>query len=132
VTIVNQLGTVLAAACEHASERGWTRRERRGVTVFAPAFTVRRLVEDGFAGLVRFSKDHPRVLARIIEVLREVSSRQPEGEARLAILEVAGWVEHVTAHADLAPHERRLLALRLADFHGLRSRGPAERPHAMH
>lgn len=132
VTIVNQLGTVLAAACERASGPAWARHELRGATVFAPAFTVRRLVEDAFAGLVRFSGEHPRVLARIVEVLRDVSARQPDGEAREAILEVAGWVEHVTSRAELAPHERRLVELRLAQFRGLRSRGPAERPHAMH
>jgi uncharacterized membrane protein len=132
VTIVNQLGTVLASACERASEPGWTRRELGGIVVFAPAFTVRRLVEDGFAGLVRFSADHPRVLARIVEVLRDVAARQPDGEARDAILEVAGWVEHVVGHAALAPHERRLVELRLAQFRRLRTRGPAERPHAMH
>jgi uncharacterized membrane protein len=100
--------------------------------VFAPALAVQRLVEDAFAGLVRFSADHPRVLARIAEVLGEVAARQPDGDARHAVLEVADWVEHAAAKGALAPHEHRLVERRLAQLRAPRPRAPAERPHAMH
>lgn len=133
ITVVNQLGAVLAAACRHASDAaGWTRQPVGRALVLAPSLTVRRLVEDAFAGLVRFSADHPRVLARIVEVLADVAARQPDGDARDALLEVASWVEHAAARGELATHERRLLGKRLAQLRAPRVRGPAERPHAMH
>jgi uncharacterized membrane protein len=133
VTVVNQLGAVLSAACARPREAdGWRRHELDGVIVFAPALTVRRLVEDAFAGLVRFSADHPRVLARIVEILGEVAAREPDGERREAILEAVGWIEHFASRADLAPHEHRLLAARLAQLRTPRIRAPADRPHAMH
>jgi uncharacterized membrane protein len=133
VTIVNHLGTVLAAATgDPPDPGGWRRHDLDGVVVLAPSFTVRRLVEDAFAGLVRFSRDHPRVLARIVEVLADVAARQPDGDDRDAVLEVGRWVEHAAARAELAPHEQRLVALRLAELRAPRVRAPAERPHAMH
>jgi uncharacterized membrane protein len=133
VTIVNHLATVLAATCRHPGDAGgWRRHDLHGVVVIAPSFTVRRVVEDGFAGLVRFSADHPRVLARIAEVLADVAARQPDGDGRDALLDVASWVEHAASRGDLAPHERRLLASRLGQLRAPRVRGPAERPHAMH
>lgn len=131
VAIVNQLGSLLGAACE-ARQGPWRRRSIAGVTVFTPALTVRRLIEDGFAGLIRFSADHPRVLARIAEVLGHVAAPQPPGERRDAILAAAPWIEHAISRADLAPHEHRLLALRLAQLLAPRTRGPADRPHELH
>ncbi len=133
VTIVNQLGAVLAAACRHPGDAwGWTSHHLGGAVVFAPSFTVRRLVEDAFAGLVRFSAGHPRVLARIVEVVADVAARQPDGDALDALLDVASWVEHAASRGELAPHEQRLLGKRLAQLRSPRVRGPAERPHAMH
>jgi hypothetical protein len=102
------------------------------VTVFTPALTVRRLVEDGFAGLIRFSAHHPRVLARIVEVLGDVAARQPRSERRNAILGTVPWVENAMSKADLAPHEHRLVGLRLAQLRTPHPRGPAERPHELH
>jgi hypothetical protein len=72
------------------------------------------------------------VLARIVEVLADVAARQPDGDDRDAILEAGRWVEDAAARAELAPHEQRLVALRLAELRGPRVRAPAERPHAMH
>lgn len=133
VTVVNQLGAVLAAACRHpGNAAGWMLRQSGRAVVLARTLTVRRLVEDGFAGIVRFSSGHPRLLARIVEVLAEVAARQPDDEAREALLEVARWVEHAASRDELAPHEHELLATRLAELRAPRVRGPAERPHAMH
>lgn len=133
VTVVNQLGAVLSEACGHPPDpAGWRLHHLDGVTVLVPSLTVRRLVEDAFAGLVRFSADHPRVLARMVELLGDVASRQPPGDRRDAILEVAGWVEHAASQGTLAPHERRLLEVRLAELRAPRTRAPADRPHAMH
>jgi uncharacterized membrane protein len=133
VAIVNQLGAVLEAACRHPGDAGgWTLHRADGAVVIAPSFTVRRLVEDGFAGLVRFSADHPRVLARIVEVLADIAASQPDGDARDALVDVACWVEHAASRGELAPHEHRLLGMRLAQLRAPRIRGSAERPHAMH
>jgi uncharacterized membrane protein len=132
VTMVNQLGTVLAGACAAPwhEGNGWNRRDVDGATLFTPALTVRRIVEDAFAGLIRSSSTHPRVLARILEVIDHVSTRA-EGQARDVLIEAAGWVEHTATGAALAPHERGLVETRLAH---LRRQGvrPGERPHAMH
>ncbi len=133
VTIVNHLAAVLVAACRNAPDAGaWRRHDLDGVVVIAPTVTLRRLVEDAFAGLVRFSADHPRVLARIVEVVADVAAHQSDGDGRDALLEVADWVEHAASRGELAPHERRLLGSRLAQLRSPRVRGPAERPHAMH
>lgn len=133
VTIVNLLGTVLAAICEAPPDAsGWRRHEIRGVVVIAPSFTVRRIIEDGFAGLTRFSSDHPRVLARILEVLADVAARQPDGADRDAMLEVGDWVQQAADRGELARHERRLIEMRLAQLRAPHVRAPAEQPHAMH
>jgi uncharacterized membrane protein len=133
ITIVNHLAAVLAAACRYAPDAGaWRRHDLDGVVVIAPTVTVRRLVEDAFAGLVRFSANHPRVLARIVEVVADVAAHRPDGDGRDALLEVASWVEHAASRGELAPHERRLVGSRLAQLRAPRVRGPAERPHAMH
>jgi uncharacterized membrane protein len=133
VTIVNQLGSVLAVACEHFSAASrWTRHQFHGVTIVAPALTVRRLVEDAFAGLIRFSAEHPRVLARIVEVFGELAARQPEGDARAAIEEALSWVQDQLGNSGLGDHERRLIGVRLAFFRRSDSRDDASRPHAMH
>jgi uncharacterized membrane protein len=133
VTIANQLGAVVAAACAHALEGdGWRRHDLDGVTVLARAFTLRRLVEDAFAGLVRFSADHPRVLARVAEILADIAARQPDGDTREALVDAGSWVEHAASRAELAPHERRLLESRLAQLRAPRVRAADDRPHAMH
>jgi uncharacterized membrane protein len=132
VTMVNQLGTVIAAACATGrwEGNGWTRHRAGHATLFTPTLTVRRMVEDAFAGLVRCSTEHPRVLARVVEVLGDVASRTGHGAARDALLEAARWVEHVVAGAGLAPHERRLVESRLAQVGGTGVQ--PDRPHAMH
>jgi uncharacterized membrane protein len=133
VTIANQLGAVVEAGCAHALEAdGWRRYDLDGVTVLARAFTVRRLVEDAFAGLVRFSADHPRVLARVAEILAEIAARQPDGDARDALVDAGEWVEHAASRAELASHERRLLESRLAQLRAPRVRAADDRPHALH
>jgi uncharacterized membrane protein len=133
VTMVNQLGTVIAAACANGSSdgNGWTRHRSGNATIFTRALTVRRMVEDAFAGLIRCSTQHPRMLARIVEVLGEVASRTGQGVARDSLLEAAGWVEHVVHGAALAPHERRLIERRLERF-GAPVTVEPDRPHAIH
>lgn len=132
VTMVNQLGTVLAAACAAPwrEGNGWERRDIDGATLFTPGLTVRRIVEDGFAGLIRSASTHPRVLARILEVLDHLSTLVDD-RARDALDEAAEWVEYTSKVAALAPHERRLVEKRLTH---LRRQGspPEDRPHAMH
>lgn len=134
VTVVNQLGTVMAAACETPARDGdgWSRHDLDGATVFTPALTVRRIVEDAFAGLVRAAADHPRVLARIVEVIGHLSRRAPPGDARDALVEAGAWVEDTATRARLAPHERRLVETRLAQLRGGSDHATADRPHAMH
>jgi uncharacterized membrane protein len=132
VTAVNQLGAVLAAAGREGEGSRWRRYPLDGRTVFLPGLTLRRMVEDGFGGLIRFSAEHPRVLARIAEVFGELSSRMPPCDGRDALLEAAGWVERVARDAELAPHERRLVAKRLEALRTEGERSGANRPHPMH
>jgi uncharacterized membrane protein len=132
VTAVNQLGAVLAAATRGGEGARWLRYPLDGRTVFLPGLTIRRMVEDGFGGLIRFSAEHPRVLARIVEVLGELASRMPPCDGRDALLEAAGWVERVAQWAELAPHERRLVATRLEALRTDEVRERIDGPHAMH
>jgi uncharacterized membrane protein len=134
ITVVNQLGTVLAAACEAPTGDGlgWSRHQIGAAMLFTPALTVRRIVEDAFAGLVRSASDHPRVLARIVEVLGHVSRSAAHGDAREALLEGAGWVEHTATGAALAPHERHLVDTRLAQLRAAPPRTAGDQPHAIH
>lgn len=132
VTAVNQLGAVLAAATRIGERAGWVRWESHGRSVFAPGLTFRRMVEDGFSGLIRFSGDHPRVLARIVEVVGQLIPRMPPCDGRAALLEAAGWVERSVQHAEFAPHERRLVTVRLEALRAGQDEPSVEGPHAMH
>jgi uncharacterized membrane protein len=132
VMMVNDLGAVLAAACEHLRDGGpWRRLELGRVVIFAPSLEVRRVVEDGFAGIVRFAADHPRVLARVAEVLAEAGDRDPDADARDALVEAASWIEHAASTGGLAEHELALVMLRVARLRAPRDHG-AGRPHAIH
>ncbi len=132
VTAVNQLAAVIASATRFGEGAEWIRCERNGRTVFAPGLTLRRMVEDGFGGLIRFSSGHPRVLARIVEVLGQLVPRLPPGDGRNALLEASEWVERTVEAAELAPHERRLVSVRLDALRGQTSRPRVDGPHAMH
>lgn len=131
VTAVNQIGVVLAEATRFGEGTHWRCHRSGGKTVFWPGLTFRRMVEDGYGGLIRFSGDHPRVLARIVEVIGVLLVRVAPCDGREALLEAAGWVEAALDATDIAPHERRLIAARIDALRAGRVGGP-EGPHAMH
>ncbi len=131
VTSVNQLAAVLARATHLGEGVEWVRCERNGKSVFAPRLTLRRMVEDGFGGLIRFSATHPRVLARVVEVLGQLIPRLRPCDGRDALLEAGEWVERTLDASEFAAHERRLVAVRLEALR--RQVGPPrDGPHAMH
>ncbi|HYD42213.1 MAG TPA: DUF2254 family protein [Anaeromyxobacter sp.] len=132
VTAVNQLAAVLSAAARGGDGAAWMRYRLDGRTVITPGLTFRRAVEDGFAGLIRFSGDHPRVLARIVEVIGQLLPKLPAGDGREALRDAARWVERALADAELAGHERRLVAVRLEALDRQQERARVDGPHAMH
>jgi uncharacterized membrane protein len=132
VTAVNQLAAVLASAIRSGEGAEWVRCERNGKAVFAPGLTLRRMVEDGYGGLIRFGSDHPRVLARIVEILGQLLPRLPPGDGRDALLDASEWVERNVEGAALAPHERRLVTARLDALRRQTNRPAVDGPHAMH
>jgi uncharacterized membrane protein len=132
VTAVNQLGAVLARAAHLGEGAAWIRCERNGKTVFCPALTLRRMVEDGLGGLIRFSAGHPRVLARIVEVVGQLIPRLRPCDGRDALLEASEWIDRAVRTSELATHERRLVGVRLEALRRQADRPRVDGPHATH
>jgi uncharacterized membrane protein len=133
ITIINQLATVIAAAGgDVPGTVRWRRWDADGICIFTPSLTIERLIEDAFAGLIRFSVDHPRVLARAVEVLADLATRQSDPERRRAITAPIAWVTDILSTARFADHERLLVERRLVHLRNPRVPAPADRPHAMH
>ncbi len=79
--VVNELGVIISAVCaQKGSGHGWRIRERQGLVLVRPAFGLAPLLRDAFAEIPPAAREHPRVIARVLEVLAEVArkSREPE------------------------------------------------------
>jgi uncharacterized membrane protein len=113
VLAVNQLGAIAAALAVSPHAPGGKRAfERNGVRILAPRVGLARMLEEGFRAVIPAAAPHPRVLGRIVELLREVTARVSTPKAREDLGVATRWA--AIAARDLTGDGRTLIAPRLA------------------
>jgi uncharacterized membrane protein len=128
VLAVNQLGAIAAALAVSPHAPGELRAfERNGVRFLAPRVGLARMLEEGFRAVIPAAASHPRVLGRIVELLREVTARAETPRAREDLAVATRWAAIAARHLTgdgrtlMAP---RLALLRTAAGGGEQRRGP--------
>jgi uncharacterized membrane protein len=126
VLAVNQLGAIAAALAASPHAPGEPRAlERNGVRVLAPRVGLAPMLEEGFRAVIPAAAPHPRVLGRIVELLREVTAHAATPKAREALAEATRWAAIAARH--VTGDGRALMAPRLARLRTARD-GDEQRP----
>lgn len=130
VLAVNQLGAIGVELARAGTPAEASRRlERHGVVVVSPALGMRAFVEEAFHPVIRSAGSNPRVLARLVDVLRRIAAETRGEDARRAVRQAVTWIAE---GLDVLPAaDRARVHERLAAAGG--DRGPAEAgPGAVH
>ncbi|HSP79077.1 MAG TPA: DUF2254 family protein, partial [Myxococcaceae bacterium] len=86
--VVNELGAVgRALARKGRRGHGWWARRRDGVLVLRSGFGLVPFLEDAFGEIPLAAASQPRVLVRILEVLSQVASVEPDESLRVALVQ---------------------------------------------
>lgn len=108
--VVNELGAVgRAVAGKRRLGQGWWMSQRDGVTLLRPGFGLQPFLQDAFGEIPLAAASQPRVILRVLEVLAEVASVEPDPAMRVALVQAGRAVYEAAQLAHQRERDVRLI-----------------------
>ncbi len=117
---VNAIGTVLerfvAARC--GPEDGYRTLRSEGREVLVPVLGLGTFLDHAFSEIVKAAADHPRVTARVLELLRGMAATSADPSIRRTLQQAGRRLYAVSGTSRMQTADRHLLADRLRSLEG--------------
>lgn len=117
VMVVNELGAVgRAIAGKGRLGQGWWMRHCDGVTLLRPGFGLIPFLQDAFGEIPLAAASQPRVILRIMEVLAEIASVEPDPAMRVALVQTGRAVYEAARLAEQRERDVRFIEERWSEL----------------
>jgi uncharacterized membrane protein len=110
VMVVNELGAVgRAVASKGRLGQGWWRQEYGRVTLLRPGFGLVPFLQDALGEIPLAAATQPRVILRILEVLAEIASVEPDTGMRVMLVQTGRAVYEAARLAEQRERDVRFI-----------------------
>lgn len=110
VMVVNELGAVgRAVASKGRLGQGWWRQHSGGVTLLRPGFGLVPFLQDALGEIPLAAATQPRVILRILEVLAEIASVEPDTGMRVMLVQTGRAVYEAARLAEQRERDVRFI-----------------------